>query len=324
MLLAGGVALTLFLYLQGRVPSPALDGPVVQRHWLSVIVQNATGEMRRALTSALASVSSHPEIQRRLAEQDHARRTAYLVRETIRWLRNADAARFVDPVTAEAVRIVESGGTSRAAEARSLLELQAKRNDLTAIAVYGLLLETGYGGVAAPREAIPLYRRAARDGHPLAQVRLGVVEMRSGQGAMDAASAVNFLGRAALRGYAPAMYRLGRHYAEGLGVRRDLAAAQSWHFKAARLGHVPAQLALAQILAAHGTPGAQEDALVWLRRAATVEEALSLDEEAALDALSVQIESKLPVWTIRQAEVRALSKEWLEDRGTPELKWRNF
>lgn len=296
----------------------------MQRHWLAAIAQEAVGNVRSALNSALANVSAHPEIRRRLEERDRERRTAYLVRETIGWLRQADAARFVDPVTAEAVRLVESGGPSRAAEARSLLELQAKRNDLTAMAVYGLLLETGYGGDAAPREALPLYRRAARDGHPLAQVRLGVLEIRAGQGAMDAASAVNLLGRAALRGYAPAMYRLGRHYAEGLGVRRDLAAAQSWHFKAARLGHVPAQFALAQILAAHGTPGAYEDALVWLRRAAAVEEALSLDEEAALNALNRQIEAKLPAWAIGKAETRAKSNEWLEDKGAPELKWRNF
>jgi hypothetical protein len=295
-----------------------------QRSWLTVEVQGAAQAVGQRWRGMLAWIAHHPEIHRRVTVKDEERRTAFLVKETMVWVQRSDYARPMDPVTSEAMRLFSSGDLSRAAEVRALLEAQSKRGDIAAIALFGFVIETGFGGAPGPREAIGLYRRAAREGHPLAQVRLAVIELRAGQGGMEPAAAVNLLGRAALRGYAPAMYRLGRFHTDGIGVEMDIAAAQSWFFKAARLGHVRAQLALAEVLASHGTPGALEDAMVWLQRASAVDEALSLEEEARASSLSQMVEGKLPVWALERAKVRAQSKEWLEDPDAPELKWRNF
>jgi len=82
-------------------------------------------------------------------------------------------------------------------------------------------------------DAIPLYRRAASEGHSDAMFSLGVAAAL-GQGMnRNEQEAVAWFRKAAQRLHPEAEYHLGLAYAQGHGVRKDETAAVSWFLKAA-------------------------------------------------------------------------------------------
>jgi hypothetical protein len=82
------------------------------------------------------------------------------------------------------------------------------------------------------------YRRAAAQGHVVAQFTLGG-RYADGRGvAQDPVEAVVWFRRAAEQGYASAQVALGVIYADGRGVAPDAAEAVRWYRRAAAQSHI--------------------------------------------------------------------------------------
>ena len=134
-------------------------------------------------------------------------------------------------------------------------------------------------GSGVPRdyaEAARWYRRAAEQGHPSAQFKLGVMYHKGEGVPQDYAEAVRWYRRATEQGYAGAQNNLGVMYEGGRGVPKDLVQAHKWYNLAASRAAsskpdlrkkavrsrdrvvsrlTPAQLARAQRLAREWRPG---------------------------------------------------------------------
>jgi len=115
-----------------------------------------------------------------------------------------------------------------------------------------VLAETGRtapvarNGVPASPTTMPIawYRKAARDGQPVAQFVLAALYLRGTGVVRDAAEAARLYRRAAAAGLAAAQYALGILYRDGIGTARDAGAAYAWLTRAATAGHRPAAAAL--------------------------------------------------------------------------------
>ncbi len=102
-----------------------------------------------------------------------------------------------------------------------------------------------YGSVAGldDAEAAKWYRKAAEQGHALAQYTLGVMYQYGRVVPQDYAEATKWYRKAAEQGHAVAQYKLGLMYHYGY-MPKDLAEAVKWYRKAAVQGHPSAQNAL--------------------------------------------------------------------------------
>jgi len=131
--------------------------------------------------------------------------------------------------------------------------------------------EKGQGVAQDLKQATRLYRKAARQDHPQAQLALEYLDAKMGRqraGRFHPSSAERRLdpGRwlhAAETGDADAKYCVGLMYDLGLGVEHAAGVARSLYTEAARLGHAKAQLALAQLLQANDLNAAKP----WLEKA---------------------------------------------------------
>jgi TPR repeat protein len=91
-----------------------------------------------------------------------------------------------------------------------------------------------------PRQATLWYRKAAEQGHALAQFALGL-RHDSGHGAERDYEAAHFWYLCAARqGHARAQFNLGVMYAAGQGVPSDLVEAYAWLHRAGAAGVLPA------------------------------------------------------------------------------------
>lgn len=108
-----------------------------------------------------------------------------------------------------------------------------------------LAYKTGRWGVAQDEaEAARLYRKAAEQGDPRAQVALGLM-FEVGQGVdTDYAQALFYYRKAKEQGDVSALHSLGTMYERGLGVEKDLSEAATYYRLAAEQGYAAAQLAL--------------------------------------------------------------------------------
>ena len=96
-------------------------------------------------------------------------------------------------------------------------------------------------------DAVSWYRKAAEQGHAIAQYRLGYC-YDTGRGVeKDLIEAVKWYRKAAEQGDAIAQYRLGNFYRYGRGVAVDLAEAKKWYQKAADQGDEKAKMMLARL-----------------------------------------------------------------------------
>jgi len=98
-------------------------------------------------------------------------------------------------------------------------------------------------------EAVRWYRKAAEQGHALAQCNLGVMYDKGRGVKQDHAEAVRWYRKAAEKGHAHAQCNLGGMYASGQGVKQDHAEAVRWFRKAAEQGLVYAVSALERLSA---------------------------------------------------------------------------
>lgn len=96
-------------------------------------------------------------------------------------------------------------------------------------------------------QAVAWVRKAAEQGYPLAQLNLGVM-YAFGRGVQkDVDEALNWFRKAADQGFAKAQHELGVRYFYGKGVQQDISQALKWYRKAAEQGFAEAQLSLGLI-----------------------------------------------------------------------------
>jgi TPR repeat protein len=101
----------------------------------------------------------------------------------------------------------------------------------------------GHGVPQDFAEAMKWYRKAAIQGHAMAQNDLGFMYDNGRGVTQDYAEAVNWYRKAAEQGNAEAQYNLGFMYYEGQGVPQDYAEAVKWWSRAAlRLGKTELRL----------------------------------------------------------------------------------
>lgn len=123
------------------------------------------------------------------------------------------------------------------------------------------------------RRAFSLLEPLAKAGDPLAQLKLGLLYYMGNGVAEDEKAGVEWMKRSAGQGNADAMYHLGVAFTFGSQTPKftqdaDVEAAK-WYFEAARIGHKEAQYALGlMFLAGKGVVQSQEEAAVWIRKAA--------------------------------------------------------
>jgi TPR repeat protein len=134
----------------------------------------------------------------------------------------------------------------------------------------GQLYFCGRGVPKDYAEALKWYRKAADQGHALAQNSVGACYGRGGYGVpQDCAEAVKWYRKAAEQREAYAQNNLGACYANGEGVIRDHVEALKWYRRAADQGNEVAQANLG-FLHARSQSGAMDypEAVAWCRKAA--------------------------------------------------------
>ena len=133
----------------------------------------------------------------------------------------------------------------------------------------GIMHAKGEGVPQNDSLAVTYYRKAAEQGHADAQNNFGSMYAQGRGVPLDIERAVEWQRKAADQGNALAQYNLGERYSAGLGVRRDDLVAANWYRKAADQGYAPAQLGLGSLYEAGlGVPKDHNLALEWYRRAA--------------------------------------------------------
>lgn len=101
---------------------------------------------------------------------------------------------------------------------------------------------------AERRAGLVLLERAAEQGHPDAQMRIGEAYATGREGvSRDPAWAVRWFGKAARQGVPAARSRLGAAHATGEGAPQDPILAAAWYRLAAAAGHADAGQALSTV-----------------------------------------------------------------------------
>jgi TPR repeat protein len=133
----------------------------------------------------------------------------------------------------------------------------------------GLMYQNGFGIQKDGAQAVVWYRKAADQGFAGAQNALGLM-YQTGQGiAKDDVQAANWYRKAADQGYANAEDALGLMYQNGLGVVKDYLQAAALYRKAADQGYARAQTNLGFMYdKGLGIPKDDLQANFWYRKAA--------------------------------------------------------
>ncbi|HEY9175598.1 MAG TPA: hypothetical protein VI136_25235 [Verrucomicrobiae bacterium] len=108
----------------------------------------------------------------------------------------------------------------------------------------GLALDAGKGVPKNPAQAVEQYRKAATQGHVLAQLALGQRYYRGEGVTKDSAEAVKWFRKAAEAGNAKAQFNLAICLETGEGVTKSVPQAMRWYEKAANAGDAMAQFNL--------------------------------------------------------------------------------
>jgi tetratricopeptide (TPR) repeat protein len=117
--------------------------------------------------------------------------------------------------------------------------------------------------------AFTQFKRAAEQGHLLAQNELGAMYGNGWGTRRDFTQAIAWYRKAAEQGCAPAQNNLGIVYQNGLGVPRDHTQAIVWYRKAAEQGWAPAQANPGIMLeSGEGVSHDFTEASIWFRKAA--------------------------------------------------------
>lgn len=150
-------------------------------------------------------------------------------------------------------------------------------------------------------------RRAAEQGDPEAQTRLGTLYQRGDGVLEDDAEGAAWYRRAAEQGHADAQFLLGFVYGNGEGVPLDDAESLASFRRAAEQGHDAAQWVLGTMyfLGRRGVPRDDVAAYMWLHLAVSQNDR---HDRSLLDRLETRMSSA------RIAEAQRLAREWLAAR----------
>lgn len=159
-------------------------------------------------------------------------------------------------------------------------------------------------------DSLPPLKRAADGGHIGAQALFADI--------LDSAEfdedAVMYYRKAAEQGSADAMFGLGSMYASGEGIAQDQAQARKWITDAAKLGNKNAimRLSHSHIRGGLGLDDATRsgpEALVWIKRAADLDDMISLEAlAAAYRTGNYGLAADLPQAQSLEARIAALRK----------------
>ena len=135
-----------------------------------------------------------------------------------------------------------------------------------------LLASAYHEGLAVAKDetlAVSWYRKAADQGHAIAQDNLGMMYFIGKGVAQNYSEALRWFRKAAGQGSAIAQYRLGEMYGNGYGVAQDSSEAVRWFRKAADQDFAFGQLGLGMAYE-YGRGVAQDynEAVRWYRKAA--------------------------------------------------------
>lgn len=131
---------------------------------------------------------------------------------------------------------------------------------------FGLLL---YQSGQDYSQAAELFRKAADQGEPDAQVMLGDSYHRGRGMPQDYTQSAYWYRKAAEQGNVSGQLFLGSAYASGQGVAQDYAQATNWYRKAAEQGDASAQAKVGRAyFGGHGVPQDYTKAVYWLRKSA--------------------------------------------------------
>ncbi len=191
-----------------------------------------------------------------------------------------------------------AGPAAVASTQRPSTALQSGLQRIAALANSGdskgqLLLGLKYlgGGVPANEaEAARWLARAAQQGEPLAQYRLGTLYERGRGVPADAKQATHWYELAAKQGNRKAMHNLAVAFAEGAGEAKDPKQAALWFTRAANLGLADSQFNLAVLYErGMGVPQSLVDAYRWYLIAAAQGDA---ESKKRSDALATQLSDR--------------------------------
>lgn len=113
------------------------------------------------------------------------------------------------------------------------------------------------------------YKKSAKQGHPMAQLRLAVSLLSDTDVAKDGAQAAKWVKKSANQGLAQAQNLLGVMYLDGHGVEQDLNKGRAWLEKAAEQGCRSAQFSLGTLYSSgEGVPQNYDTARKWFEKSA--------------------------------------------------------
>ena len=115
------------------------------------------------------------------------------------------------------------------------------------------------------KQAADMYRAAAKQDHPYAELYLGQCQLLGIGTSKDEKKAVDLIRKAANQGNTDAQICMGQCYYQGLGVKQDFNEAAIWYQKAAEKEVAFAQYALGQCYENNNN---WKDAITWYNRAA--------------------------------------------------------
>jgi TPR repeat protein len=150
---------------------------------------------------------------------------------------------------------------------------RANAGDVAAQYYMGTLYDPSLPGVHYSAKdgptAVSWYRKAADQGYPIAQLRIGGMYLTGQVQPKDYTEALRWLRKAADQGNAAAQSFVGLLYVNGDGVRQDYAEAMSWFQKAADQGSAMAEFNIGLMYGnGEGVPKDYTQALGWFRKAA--------------------------------------------------------
>lgn len=181
--------------------------------------------------------------------------------------------RLAASAAAPAVPAASEGKTSTAdksVDPVAQIKTMAIRGNAKAALVLAGFYADGRGGVPrSDKDAVQWLDLAAKDGHPVAQFRLGERYERGLGVAVDPVRAASLFLAAARGGHAQAMARIAADYAAGAGVKQDYTEAARWFSKAAQYGLSDPQFNLAVLYEqGKGVPQSFPNAYKWYAIAA--------------------------------------------------------
>jgi TPR repeat protein len=171
----------------------------------------------------------------------------------------------------EAIRAGEAYQRGDTAEALRLLKVQAEQGQAYAQLKLGDFYNHGIGVAPDKWEAVKWYRRAADQGHPVAQFSLGWMYLPGARGGIPPSlpDAVRWIRQSAERGHARAQVLMGHFHLKGIGVPQDTVQGMTWLHKATDQGDGFAQYYLGAIyLNGLHLPKDYRLGLQWSRKAA--------------------------------------------------------